>query len=315
LSDLTETFHAQPAEAGKRLDIFLVGRTSKLSRSRLKDLIESGYVLRNGQPGRPRDIVRAGDLVNLRVPPVAPQTLIAEEIAVPFLYEDDDLVVIDKPANLSVHPGSGRSSGTLVNALLFHCSNLSGIGGELRPGIVHRLDKDTSGCLVVAKNDEAHIQLSRQFATREVEKWYLALCRGLFKVKQGDISGAIARHPIHRKKMAVTSRGRTARTGFQVVAEINGASLVLCRLYTGRTHQIRVHLHHLGHHLLGDSVYGKVDPRYPRQMLHAWRLGFAHPRHGNWMKFEAPLPNDFLKAGVEPELCRSGGTEDNRPGN
>ncbi len=308
MADRVEELTVLVEEAGQRLDVFLARNVPELSRSRLKRLIDTGHVMRNARTARPRDQVQAGDQIEVRVPPPESSELAAERIALSVLYEDDDLIVIDKPAGLSVHPGAGRQAGTLVNALLFHCPALSGIGGEVRPGIVHRLDKDTTGCLVVAKNDEAHLGLSREFAQREVEKWYLALCRGRFAKRCGEISGAIGRHPIQRQKMAVVTRGRAARTAYEVRQEIGGSTLVLCRLFTGRTHQIRVHLHHLGHPVQGDKVYGRTDPRFSRQMLHAWRLGFLHPRHGGRMRFEAPIPADFLEAGVIVESGGSGGS-------
>jgi 23S rRNA pseudouridine1911/1915/1917 synthase len=204
-----------------------------------------------------------------------------------------------------VHPGAGNPRHTLVNALLEHCgATLSGIGGEQRPGIVHRLDKDTSGCLVVAKNDYAHAHLSRQFAGRTVVKIYLALVQGYFtRERNGTVEGEIGRHPVHRKKMAVLPRGgRASRTGWRVLAELPnlGGSLVECVLHTGRTHQIRVHMKHLGHPLFGDALYA---PRYlgafPRQMLHSWKLGFAHPRTGAAVQFCSPVPEDFIAVGVQ----------------
>ena len=201
-----------------------------------------------------------------------------------------------------VHPAAGNREHTLVNALLHHCKTLSGIGGEQRPGIVHRLDKDTSGCLVVAKNDIAHQGLSRQFAGRSVSKIYLALASGIFKSKKGVIETCIGRHPVHRKKMAVvqSGRGRTAKTEYRVLQEPGLFSLVECTLHTGRTHQIRVHLKHLGHPLMGDALYGsKPSTNFPRQMLHAWKLGFTHPRTEEWMEFQSPLPEDFRKLGFK----------------
>jgi len=200
-----------------------------------------------------------------------------------------------------VHPAAGNPSGTLVNALLHHCTSLSGIGGEQRPGIVHRLDKETSGCLVVAKNDLAHQGLSKQFAGRTLLKVYLALAAGHLTKKTGVIETEIARHPVHRKKMAVVEkgRGRASTTDYRVLRELPGASLVECTLHTGRTHQIRVHLKHLGHPLLGDALYGRRGS-YERQMLHAWKLGFTHPRTGKWMEFQSPIPQDFVDAGALP---------------
>jgi len=209
------------------------------------------------------------------------------------------MLVVNKPAGMLVHPGAGVQSGTLVNALLHHVSNLSGIGGVLRPGVVHRLDKDTSGCLVVAKHDVAHLNLSNQFARRKVKKFYLALCAGRFRTLGGEIINPIGRHPVHRQKMAIVERGRPAHTRFEVIQQTSQWALVLCQIHTGRTHQIRVHLHSIGHPVLGDKVYGKAASEYDRQMLHAWRLGFSHPIAENWLEFEAGLPDDFLQHGVE----------------
>ena len=252
----------------------------------------------NGAVPRARDLVRAGDRIALVEPPKQAIDLAPEKIALSVLFEDDDLIVINKPAGISVHPGAGRKSGTLVNALLSHCKDLSGIGGKERPGIVHRLDKETSGCLVVAKNDLAHIDLARQFASRTVDKIYLALVAGKLRRVSGSIGAPITRHRVHRKKMAIAREGgRVARTDFKVVRAGREASLLECRLHSGRTHQIRVHLQHLGYPILGDTVYGgrQAGP-VSRQMLHAWRLGFMHPREKRQMDFEAPLPDDFANA-------------------
>src|SRR5438477_8428502 len=208
------------------------------------------------------------------------------------------MIVINKPAGLVVHPSPGHHQHTLVNALFGHCTTLSGIGGKERPGIVHRLDKETSGCLVVAKNDMAHRELSKQFATRTVEKIYLALVAGKLRKAAGVIEEKIGRHPVYRQRMRVTSlRGRTAKTEYRVIRSSDKASLIECRLHTGRTHQIRVHLHHLGHAVLGDKVYAaRFAKNFPRQMLHAWKLGFHHPRTGELKNFEAPSPADFKQA-------------------
>ena len=224
--------------------------------------------------------------------------LVPEKVALFVLFEDDDLIVINKPAGISVHPGAGRKSGTLVNALLSHCKDLSGIGGKERPGIVHRLDKETSGCLVVAKNDFAHNDLARQFASRTIDKIYLTLVAGKLRRASGSIVAPIARHRVHRKKMMIAREGgRMARTDFKVVRTGREASLLECRLHSGRTHQIRVHLQHLGYPILGDTVYGgRRAGQFSRQMLHAWKLGFDHPRGKRRMDFEAPLPEDFAKA-------------------
>ena len=288
-----------PKEAGRlRLDQFLARALPKFSRSRIQQLIRQKFVTLNDSPARPRDLIRADDRIEIKEPP--PEKIDIEPKAIPLdvLYEDDDLLVINKPAGLVVHPGAGERAHTLVNALLHRFPKLSGIGGKERPGIVHRLDKDTSGCLVVAKNDEAHRGLSAQFAARSVEKIYLALVGGKLRKTAGTIEEKIGRHPVDRQRMSVASkRGRAAKTEYRAIASSNEMSLLECRLHSGRTHQIRVHLHHLGHPVLGDKVYGsRFAKTFPRQMLHAWKLGFQHPRAGDWKNFEAPLPNDFADA-------------------
>jgi 23S rRNA pseudouridine1911/1915/1917 synthase len=284
--------------AGLRLDRFLALELTDFSRSRLQTLITTGFVKLNNEQPRTRELVRAGDVVQLEVPPVEKIAAGAEAIPFPILFEDDDLIVLDKPAGLVVHPGAGNQEHTLVNALLNHCRTLSGIGGKERPGIVHRLDKETSGCLVVAKNDTTHRDLSKQFAARTLKKTYLALVAGRLKKSSGTIDAPIARHPIHRQRMSIsrTSPGRSAMTEYRVVRAGQDMSLVECALHSGRTHQIRVHLHHLGNPVLGDKLYAaKAARHYPRQMLHAWRLGFTHPGTKQWCDFEAPLPRDFAE--------------------
>jgi 23S rRNA pseudouridine1911/1915/1917 synthase len=281
-----------------RLDRFLASQLPQYSRARLQQLIRNGSVTVNGATARPRDLVRSGSEIELTEP--APEKIDNQPEAIPLdiLFEDADLLVINKPAGLVVHPGAGHSEHTLVNALLHHCPALSGIGGKERPGIVHRLDKETSGCLVVAKNDEAHRGLSLQFAARTVEKIYLALAAGKLRRSAGMIEEKIGRHPVHRRRMSVASvRGRPAKTEYRVVRSNEKFSLIECQLHSGRTHQIRVHLHHLGHPVLGDKVYGSKSAKsFPRQMLHAWKLGFQHPRTKEWKLFEAPLPDDFSDA-------------------
>jgi 23S rRNA pseudouridine1911/1915/1917 synthase len=281
-----------------RLDRFLANQLSGYSRARLQRLIRARFVRLNGQAARPRDLVRAGDEIELTEPPLEKIDNQPEHIPLEILFEDNDFIVISKPAGLVVHPGAGHREHTLVNALLHHCPTLSGIGGKERPGIVHRLDKETSGCLVIAKNDQAHRRLSTQFSARSVEKIYLALVAGKLPKTAGVVEERIGRHPVDRLRMSVTSlRGRAAKTEYRVVHCSDKMSLVECRLHTGRTHQIRVHLHHLGHPVLGDKVYApKLAKDYPRQMLHAWKLGFQHPRTGECKNFEAPLPNDFTDA-------------------
>jgi 23S rRNA pseudouridine1911/1915/1917 synthase len=290
---------AGPSDAGQRLDLFLAAKIERFSRARIQAFIRSGHVLLNGAICRAKQLVRAGDKIVVSEPEPEPLILEAEALPVPILFEDEHLLVVNKPAGMVVHPGAGVQSGTLVNALLHHVANLSGVGGVLRPGVVHRLDKDTSGCLVVAKHDVAHLRLSSQFAGRKVQKFYLALCAGGFTKPGDDIIKPIGRHPVHRQKMAIVDRGRSAHTRFDLVTETSRWALVLCQIHTGRTHQIRVHLHSIGHPVLGDKVYGKTSGDYARQMLHAWRLGFFHPMAENWLEFEAGVPDDFLDSGVE----------------
>ncbi len=284
-----------------RLDHFMAETVPRLSRSRLQALIKDGHILLDGAPTRASHKLRAGETITFDEPPVIPANATeAEDIALDVLYEDGDVIVINKPPGLVVHPAVGNMTGTIVNALLHHCDELSGIGGVERPGIVHRLDKETSGCLVAAKNDVAHQALTEQFAGREVTKIYLAIAAGKFPRREGIVDAPIGRHRVHRQKMAVVreGEGREARTGWRVLAEVPAGTLVECTLYTGRTHQIRVHLKHLGHPLLGDNVYGK-PAGFARQMLHAWKLGFSHPRTGNRIDCVAPIPEDFRAAGVK----------------
>ena len=287
-----------PERARLRLDRFLALELPQFSRARLQALIGQGLVRLNGKQPRASETVRTDDVVEVEVPPPAKIEAQPEAIPLAILFEDDDLLVVNKPAGMVVHPGAGNAEHTLVNALLAHCSSLSGIGGKERPGIVHRLDKETSGCLVVAKNDHAHRELSKQFAARTMKKTYLALVSGNLKTASGTIDAPISRHPVHRKKMSIakSARGRAARTDYKVLRAEKGISLVECQLHSGRTHQIRVHLAHLGHPVIGDKLYGaKAGQNYPRQMLHAWRLGFTHPRTGTWQELEAPPPDDFAQ--------------------
>jgi len=285
-------------QARQRLDRVLAEALPAFSRARLQTLIRDGFVSLNGKPPRPRDLVRTGDIVELREPELEKVEAQPEQIKLDVIFEDDDLLVLNKPAGIVMHPGAGHQAHTLVNALLAHCQNLSGIGGKERPGIVHRLDKETSGALVVAKNDATHRDLSSQFAARTMTKIYLALVAGILRKTSGVIDKAIARHPVHRQRMSIARRqGRSAKTEYRVLRSGDEISLVECILHSGRTHQIRVHLHHLGHPVLGDKLYGgKRAGDYPRQMLHAWKLAFRHPRSGDEMSFEAPVPRDFADA-------------------
>ena len=289
------------SDAGTRLDAFLASKIADLSRSRLQELIREQFVLRNGEPAKPRDAVAIGDVLSIAIPEAVPDLAQPQDIPLSILFEDEHLVVLDKESGIVVHPAAGNPDGTLVNALLHHCKGeLSGIGGVERPGIVHRLDKDTSGCLVVAKNDAAHQSLSEQFAGRTMEKLYLAVAQGIPSPDRGTVFTHIGRHPVNRQKMAVVNPpgGKTAITDYEILSidRSTGSSLVLCHLHTGRTHQIRVHLLHLGCPLVGDPIYAKPErqkARTGRLMLHAWRLAFDHPATGLRMKFEAPIPPEY----------------------
>ena len=304
----TETLTIERSHPGERLDAFLRKQFPALSRSAVQRLIEEGHITVNGKPTKPTHTPRAGEVVQLDWPEVKPAEAKAEDIPLDIIYEDEALLVLNKPAGLVVHPAAGNEEHTLVNALLHHCEGeLSGIGGVARPGIVHRLDKETSGCLVVAKNDETHVALSAQFASRTVEKIYLAIVCGVVPRDEGNIRAAIARHPTHRKRMAVcdADEGRAAHTGYRVIERLNEATLVEAHLHTGRTHQIRVHFQHLGFPVAGDTTYGQRQTKRladltkyeaPRVLLHAHKLTFTHPRSGKKMNFTAPWPEDFEDA-------------------
>jgi 23S rRNA pseudouridine1911/1915/1917 synthase len=287
-------------ETGRRLDQVLSARFPELSRSRLQSLIKEGHVLCGDRTVKPGHKTRVGEVFTVHEPDLKPAETLPENIPLKVLFEDDDLIVVNKPPGLVVHPGAGNSSGTLVNALLHHCDDLSGIGGEERPGIVHRLDKDTSGCMVAAKNDFTHQSLSSQFEQRTTRKIYLAVTRGGFQENAGAIRKPIFRHPVHRKKMAVVEegKGRPAWTDYRVLAENreHRAALVQCLLHTGRTHQIRVHMASINHPLFGDDLYGGAEARRAaRQLLHSWQLEFEHPRTGERLNFRASPPEDILR--------------------
>lgn len=312
MSSETHETVATEDERGERADRFLASRIGGLSRSRVKALIEEGQATRDGIPvADPAEAVRPGQTYRLHVPAARPATPQAEAIPLNILFEDADLIVLDKPAGLVVHPAPGHAGGTLVNALLGHAGDeLEGIGGEIRPGIVHRLDKDTSGIMVVAKSQRAHTALSQAFHDRDLERDYLALVWGVPASDVGEVEAIIGRHPTDRKRMAVVTRnGKHALTRFTTESVIHGAvSLLRCRLATGRTHQIRVHLAHIAHPLVGDPVYLRRIPAasrllpaaaraaalaFPRQALHATSLAFRHPVSGRPMAFESPPPEDM----------------------
>ena len=309
-----------PDQAGFRLDRFLAVALPEISRSRLKALIEAGAVGRGSATIGDASIrVKLGEEYDVAVPPPEPAVPAGQDIPLDVVYEDKDVIVIDKPAGLVVHPAAGNPDGTLVNALIAHCGDsLSGVGGVARPGIVHRLDKDTSGLLIAAKTERAMRSLARQFAAHAVERAYHAVVWGAPRMGDGVVEGDIGRNPFDRKRMAVLrGRGKPARTHYRVIERLGDpmrplASLIECRLETGRTHQIRVHLTHLGHPLIGDPVYGRAykPPRakneneaaayaaaaeFPRQALHAWLLGFHHPSLQKTLRFESEWPNDFAE--------------------
>jgi 23S rRNA pseudouridine1911/1915/1917 synthase len=302
------SFTATERAIGRRLDQFLSASNLKLSRSQAKNLIEKHQIFLNQKPTKPSAHIKVGDIISGILPEPSSLSLKPESIPLNILYEDSSIIVIDKPSGMVVHPAYGNSSGTLVNALLYHCKDLAGINGVLRPGIVHRLDKDTSGVVVVAKDDEAFHQLAQQFKNRIVEKTYLALVYGRFAQQEGLIDSAIGRHPSERKRMSTrTKKGRKAITRWKTVETLNGCTLLEIFPQTGRTHQIRVHLSSIGHPILGDPLYGRKgrpgalhDPvlkdcvkRMNRQALHAYRLGFNHPQTGERVSFVSPLPQDM----------------------
>ncbi len=292
----------------ERLDVFVSRTMAELTRSAVRRLIDTGFVTVNGNPGKPSLKLKGGERISVRIPPPAPAVPVAEQIPLEILFEDGDIIVVNKAAGMVVHPGAGNRGGTLVNALLGHCGDLSGIGGEIRPGIVHRIDKDTTGVLVIAKNDNAHRFLARQFKQHSVKRVYTALVYGSPREDRGVIQSAIGRHPADRKKMSgAARRGRHAVTNWRVTGRYLGMSLMTITLETGRTHQIRVHLSEAGYPLLGDAVYGGsgrlANVRDPvlrrmikalgRQALHAGTLGFIHPTSGEYMEFSADIPEDM----------------------
>lgn len=310
------TLTIDASQAGGRLDRVLAAAWPDLSRSRLRQLIEAGAVTSAVTAiNDPAAKVKAGAVFSLEIPPAVTAEPRGEAIPLSVVFEDQHLIVIDKPAGLVVHPAAGNRDGTLVNALIAHCGeSLRGIGGELRPGIVHRIDKDTTGLMVAAKTEKAHTSLGKQFAAHAIERMYKALVWGVPREREGVIEGALGRSPLNRQKMAVLRvGGKTARTRYKVIEAFGTtAALVECRLETGRTHQVRVHMAHIGHPLVGDPVYGRprtipgLTLRLRRQALHATVLGFQHPATHKPMRFESVLPEDFTETylalkGLSPE--------------
>lgn len=285
-------------DAGTRLDAYLSINT-ELSRSRAAALILEGNVSYAGKTlSKPSCKVEAGKVIMISLPSVKEVEIIPQDIPLDILYQDADIVIVNKPCGLVVHPAAGNEDGTLVNALMYHVKDLSGIGGEMRPGIVHRLDKDTSGLILIAKNDKAHTLLSEQFKERSMEKHYRAVAYGSFKGANGLINSPIARHPVDRKKMAIVPGGKPSQTEWHVLEQLKSATYLDVHLLTGRTHQIRVHMHSIGHPLLGDQVYApnlKHPVHVPRLMLHAYSLTFTHPRSNERMTVCAPIPEAFEK--------------------
>lgn len=292
-----ETVTAEAEDAGTRADVFLAAKLG-VSRSNMQKLLEDGRVKRGEKIIKANYKVRAGEMFVVDIPEPEPIEAVPENIPLDIIYEDDDVVVLNKARGMVVHPAPGNYTGTLVNALLYHCSNLSGINSAIRPGIVHRLDKDTSGIMIVAKNDAAHISLSQQIQSKTAVRTYLAVVRGNIKTDSGTIETQIARDKTDRKKMAVVKEGgREAITDYEVLERFGKYTLVRCKLRTGRTHQIRVHMEYLGYPLVGDPKYSPMKTPFgiKGQALHSHTLEFTHPRTGERMKFEAPLPEDMHK--------------------
>jgi len=296
-------FLISPDDADQRLDQYVSDSLDALSRSHVQKLIKSGQIKVNDSLSKAGYKIRKDDKITVVIPPPEKLDRVEpEKIPLDILYEDDDLIVINKPAGMVVHPAAGNNSGTLVNALLYHCERLSGIGGVQRPGIVHRLDKDTSGVLVVAKSDRAHQSLSKQIKDRSATRKYLALVLGNVRQDEGTIEARMGRHPVHRKKMSVIKeehlKSREAVTRYRVKERFNDYTLVEAELKTGRTHQIRVHMSSIKHPVVGDHVYGRSKNEFgvKRQLLHAETLGFIHPANGKEMRFTSDLPDDFKQA-------------------
>lgn len=292
-----ETVMADAEDAGTRVDVFLAAKLGA-SRSNMQKLLDEGRVKRGAKVLKANYKVRAGEVFTVDIPEPEPIEAVPEDIPLDIIYEDDDVVVLNKARGMVVHPAPGNYTGTLVNALLYHCTNLSGINSAIRPGIVHRLDKDTSGIMIVAKNDAAHIALSQQIQSKTAVRTYLAVVRGNIKTDSGTITTQIARDKNDRKKMAVVKEGgREAITDYEVLERFGKYTLVRCKLRTGRTHQIRVHMEYLGYPLVGDPKYSPMKTPFAikGQALHSHTLEFTHPRTGERMKFEAPLPEDMHK--------------------
>ena len=284
----------EPSDAGIRIDKYLASAIPDKSRSHYQKAIDNGLVLVNGKTVKSKYQTRLGDEIVISIEPVKEIDILPENIPIDILYEDNDVIVVNKPKGMVVHPAPGHYSGTLVNALMFHCKDsLSGINGEIRPGIVHRIDMNTTGSLLVCKNDKAHNDIAAQIKVHSVNRIYKGIVIGNFKEEEGTVDAPIGRNPKDRKKMAVVPNGREAVTHFTVLEQFKGYSYVQFKLETGRTHQIRVHMAHIGHPLLGDDVYGKPVKNLEGQTLHAQTLGFKQPTTGEYVEVNAPLPSYF----------------------
>ena len=290
------TLQALPEDAGERLDAFLARRLEDVTRSTAARLCQEGRVVSGGKPLAKNARLTGGETIQVTLPDPEAVEAVPQDIPLDVVYEDADVIVVNKPKGLVVHPAPGHPDGTLVNALLYHCGDsLSGIGGELRPGIVHRIDRDTSGLIIAAKNDYAHQKLSAQLQDHTLARTYACIVVGNLREDSGTVDAPIGRHPTDRKKMAVVANGRPAVTHWEVIARYPGFTHVRCKLETGRTHQIRVHMAHIGHPILGDTVYGakKAVPGLQGQCLHAVGLRFIHPRSGEVVELSCPLPEEF----------------------
>ncbi|MDR1548661.1 MAG: RluA family pseudouridine synthase [Hungatella sp.] len=294
---MSQEFVVAPEEAGVRIDRYLSGQCQDISRSYLQKLLKEQSVLVEEKPVKSNYKVNAGDRISLTLPEIREPEIMPEDIPLDIIYEDKDIILINKPKGMVVHPAAGHYSGTLVNGLMSHCrSELSGINGVMRPGIVHRIDMDTTGVLIVCKNDMAHNSISEQLKEHSITRKYAAIVHGVLKEDEGTINAHIGRHPVDRKKMSINEKnGREAVTHYRVLERFKQFTYIECQLETGRTHQIRVHMASINHPLLGDSVYGpaKCPFRLQGQTLHAGVLGIIHPRTGQYMEFTAPLPDYF----------------------
>lgn len=293
----TEMFIASELDINKRLDLFLSEKLEHMSRSYVQGLIENESVKVNNKVKKSNYKLKFGDEISIEVPTPVELQVEGENIPIDTIYEDSDVIVVNKPQDMVVHPAPGNYTGTLVNALLYHCKDLSGINGVIRPGIVHRIDKDTTGILVVAKNDNAHNKLAEQLKNHSMTRTYYALVEGNVKQDEGIVNAPIGRHPVDRIKMAVVKDGREAVTHYRVIERFGDYTLVKCNLETGRTHQIRVHMAHIGHPLVGDNVYGYKKQKFnlKGQVLHAKELGFIHPTSGEYIHFDSELPKYFIE--------------------